>query len=170
MCVIIFGKKYIYIIKLPCTVRSTVPFTFDHRHGHAFELTCVCSSVETHFTHTLSTNAIEHTYVQSIACVLSPHVTFLGHFLPCFPSFLCCAVQLFPPITTTTSPLSPSHRPNNFPSPPQHLRATTHHHRHRPHHSDFTPISPFSFLSHKTQFFQKIHILSPFFVNYTHKP
>jgi hypothetical protein len=27
-------------------------YTFDRRHGLAFELTCVCSSAEAHFTHT----------------------------------------------------------------------------------------------------------------------
>jgi hypothetical protein len=80
-----------------CTMRT---FTFDHRHGPAFELTYVCSSVAPYLRHTLlhacvrtypvrssveppppppqtlSTNAIERTYVRSIACVLNPHVTY----------------------------------------------------------------------------------------------
>jgi hypothetical protein len=107
-----FKKKYIYIY-IFCTMRSNVPCTFDRRHEPAFELTCVCSSVEPHLTHTLlhicdrtyplrsnaytslhsnslafvraqsplhthtlSTNAIERTFIRSIACNLSPHVTF----------------------------------------------------------------------------------------------
>ena len=114
MCVNIFGKKKKKI--LPCTVWSTVSYTFDRRHGPTFELTYVCSSIETHFTHTLSMNAIERMYVRSIACVLSPHVTFLGQFLPFFPSFHWCAIlSLF-----LSSHITPNHHPTAQTLPQNH--------------------------------------------------
>ena len=121
LCVIIFNKKR---KNLPCTVWSTVPCTFDHRHGPAFKLTCVCSSAETHFTHTLSTHAIERMYIRSIACVLSPHVTFLGHFPPFPLHFFSLNKHL--PISALTPPTraqpyhSPSHHPINTTAPPCH--------------------------------------------------
>jgi hypothetical protein len=34
-------------------MRSNIPCTFDRRHEPTFKLTCICSSVEPHLTHTL---------------------------------------------------------------------------------------------------------------------
>ena len=103
-------------------MRSTVPCTFDRRHGPASELTCICSSAETHFIHTLSMNAIERTYVRSIACVLSSHVTFLGHFRP-FPLhfFSLNSHRPYMHLCPNTSPHhhSPSHHPITTTAPPR---------------------------------------------------
>jgi ABC-type sulfate transport system permease component len=43
----------IFVKKKNCTLRSNAPFTFERRHGAAFELTCVCSTAAPHHTHTL---------------------------------------------------------------------------------------------------------------------
>jgi hypothetical protein len=55
------------------TMHSSIPCTFERRHGPAFELTFICSSAEptshTHFAEMRS-------YMRSIAYVFSPHVTF----------------------------------------------------------------------------------------------
>ena len=158
-------------------MRSTVPYTFDRRHGLVFELTCVCLSAETHFTHTLSMNAIESKYVRSIACVLSPHVTFLGHFPP-FPLHFFSLNSHFP-ISALTPP---KHEPNltihhpTTPSPPLNLCTTVyHHHRlsHQPYHPHFSIFSSFSHKSNLPQIpqfvpifecpkAQSIHGLCPF--------
>ena len=105
---------------------------FNRRHGLAFELTHMRSSVEAHITHTLSMNAIEHTYVRSIACVLNPHVTLYRSLSSFSPSFLHCAVQslflflssyLTPPLRITI-PL-PKHFPITSIAPPRRRRTTT---------------------------------------------
>ena len=100
----------------------TLHCTFDRIHRPAFELTCIFSSTETHFTHTHSTHAIERTYVRSIACVLSPHVTFLGHFPP-FPLHFYSLNSRRPSLhlRPNTSPHhhSRSHHPITTTAPPR---------------------------------------------------
>jgi hypothetical protein len=147
-------------------MHSNVPCTFDHRHGLAFELTCICSSAGPHFTHiflhvcdvtyfvrsnaytglhsnslafvraqsplhthTLSKNAIEHTYVRSIVCVFSFHVTLLGHPSPLFPFISISTVQ--PPPSFSSFSHLPHIQTLSYPKKPP-----------REHHSIATALSP----------------------------
>ena len=86
--------------------------TFYCRHGLVFELTHMCSSVEAHITHTLSTNAIERTYVQSIACVLNQHVTLFRSLSPLFPLISLLRLPSPPQLLHSESPSPP---PKHFP-------------------------------------------------------
>jgi hypothetical protein len=60
-------------------MQLTVPCTFDRRHEPAFELTCVCSSVEPHLTHTLLHACDRMCHVCSIAymCLRSNSLAFV---------------------------------------------------------------------------------------------
>ena len=106
--------------------------------------------------HTHTQYKCECTYVRLITCILSLHVTFLGHFPPFFPSFLF-AEQPCPHLCshsaqTRAQPYpSPSHYPNSSIAPPRHCRTTAV--------VPITPISPpfshFPFSHTKPNFSQK---------------
>jgi hypothetical protein len=57
LCVVVniflFVNIFVKKKKLPCTLRSNAPCTFERRHKAAFELTCICSTAAPHLTHTL---------------------------------------------------------------------------------------------------------------------
>ena len=97
-------------------------------------------------THTFSTNAIERTYVRSIACVLNQHVTLSRSPSSFSSSFPLCAVQCLP--LFLSSPITPNHHPTAQ-TPPQHLCTTAHHHRRPSHHPISSFLHFFSFFSHK---------------------
>ena len=59
--------------------------------------------------HTLSTNAIERTYIRSIAFVLNQHVTLFRSSSSFSPSFPLYAVQSLP--LFLSSPITPNHHP-----------------------------------------------------------
>jgi hypothetical protein len=91
-------------------------------------------------SHTHScTHAIERTYVQSIACVLSPHVTLLGHPFPLFPFIFTAGHTDFPHLfsqlhrTQATQASFHRHPPTpitTISSPPCHRQPSYHSHFH----------------------------------------
>jgi hypothetical protein len=145
-CVSIFFKKK----NLLCTLRLNVPCAFDRRHIHAFEFTCVCSTIAPHHTHTLlhacvrmhhirsNAEPTSHTYtkhecdrmhpVRLIACVFGFSCDpFRSLFLPFFPIFSPTAVQL----SSLLPQIPPPKLPNiQTPPPPITSITTTIHHRH----------------------------------------
>jgi hypothetical protein len=104
-------------------MRSIIPYTFDRRHGLAFKLTCVCSSAEAHFIHTLiCSSAIERTLVQSSALDSDPsRDLFLGHF-PLFPFHFSTAPYTPFPISVFFSSI---HHQIHHPNTPPHHHAVT---------------------------------------------
>jgi hypothetical protein len=139
-------------------MRSNVPRTIDRVHRPTFKLTCVCSSADPHLTHTLL-----HTYdrTRSIACILSPHVTLLGHLFPSSPSFSPLAIQTPPPPPHfSLISIAPKH-PTIIPPPP----TSFYHHHIVTAPPPAIPSLPFPFFPHflSTPKTPKFHIFSSIF-------
>ena len=160
MCVNIFVKKKLLHYAIDHTTIHSIADTGLRSNSLAF-----CSSAEAHITHTLSTNAIECTYVQSIACVLNPHVTFfLGHFLPSPPHFSIAPYSTSPFFSHHHNTSTPNHHPT--------AQTLSHHHHSTSVPLPITiaglPITPFLYFSvsspfsHKPNFSQNSHFVPIF--------
>jgi hypothetical protein len=128
-------------------------------------LTCVQAQRPTSHTHTLSTNAIEHTLVRSIALVLNPHVS-LSPLLPLVSHQRCIAPSLFLSLYhhSTSIPLLNHHHSTSIP-PLHHHRAAV-----SPPSALLSPLFlHFSFLSHNPNFSLISH-LPPFLKIKRHIP